>query len=377
MKWMDLALLSLKRPQSIDEGKKLKRAPVTARPATLGSICLRNSKDSLTTSCFELPVSLLLYSQLAVLILASAAKAQTAASTPSGGRVPFAVTEFQTFADAKAAVLDQISLAKSSIQLYTELLTDGDIVSSLYLAKFRKVDTIIMLGAAQANSYLSRLRDLKKQDVPVYLAPGDFPRTPRTAIIVDNNDPLFLDVTLDYRAHGSRFTLKQMSGVEGKQYRESFAAAVGRNIVPVGSSSLPQVGKARYQSSPGRPGLPSRPTFPARRYNPSHPEAQGAYRYQYKRGDVPSYVPKTLPKETIWQRKKREKEEGAHPVPSGPAQQPAVNGPPQIPQQHRGSADRPAAGKPPAPGISDQPADAADAPINSNPDNRLRNGWKQ
>src|SRR4051812_1521271 len=64
---------------------------------------------------------------------------------------------FESFSDLRNEVLDYISGATQRIWLVTPYLTDGEIVSALYVAQYRKLDVKVLLGRGKANSYMSRL----------------------------------------------------------------------------------------------------------------------------------------------------------------------------------------------------------------------------
>ncbi len=214
--------------------------------------------------------------------------------------------EFNSFADAKAYLLNQISAANESVQLYTEFLTDGEFISSLYLAKFRKIKTTVLLNPGQANHFLSRLRDLKKQEIDVYFSPRNFPRAPKTALLIDQNRVLFFDAALDYQTRGQRFIISELKAPEAALYRTTFADAVAQSIEPKSIWALPSVGRSRPQASPA---VNNRRNLPVQRYQSNHPETQGAYHYQTNRNaPIPTNIPRQLPKETIWQKKQRDLE---------------------------------------------------------------------
>src|SRR5688572_28404829 len=81
------------------------------------------------------------------------------------------VISFTTFAELRAYMLDAISGASKRIWLTTDYLTDGEIVSALYVARYRKLDVQVLFGRAKANFYMSRLAYLKNQNIPVFLQP--------------------------------------------------------------------------------------------------------------------------------------------------------------------------------------------------------------
>lgn len=213
---------------------------------------------------------------------------------------------FTNFADAKSVLLDQMGMAKVSIQLYTELLTDADIVSALYLAQYRKVNTTVMLGKANSQHFLSRLRDLKKQHIAVFEAPPQFPTQHRTVLAIDGQIPQVLDAPLDYRTRAKSFRIQTATSPQLELYRRFFGEILSTGVVPKDSPNLPKVGRA---SPTGGGAYRQRyPTRPA----PYNPEVKDAFRYQTVRGaPIPKDAAKVLPKETIMQKKERQRSDAS------------------------------------------------------------------
>ena len=82
--------------------------------------------------------------------------------------------DFQDFASFRQEILNLVGTAQTRIWLTTDFISDGEIVSALYLGKYRKLDVLTMLGKKKANSYMSRLNFFKAQGMDVYMRPQDF-----------------------------------------------------------------------------------------------------------------------------------------------------------------------------------------------------------
>jgi hypothetical protein len=74
---------------------------------------------------------------------------------------------FKKYSDQRAALLERIASSKQRIILSTSYLTDGDVASALYLAKYRKLNVQVRLGAKQQNGYMSRMSFLRQQQINV------------------------------------------------------------------------------------------------------------------------------------------------------------------------------------------------------------------
>ena len=94
----------------------------------------------------------------------------------TGPKPPTRQTETQVegFSALRHRLLETIAGARQRVWLTSEYLTDGEIVTALYLAHYRKLDVKVLLGRVKAQSPLSRLNYLKQQKVPVWLLPDSF-----------------------------------------------------------------------------------------------------------------------------------------------------------------------------------------------------------
>lgn len=77
--------------------------------------------------------------------------------------------------------------ANKEITVVSDFLTDGNIATALYLAKYRKVDVKVFLSKSKTKRYLSRYEYLTSQGVPVYFRPQNFPFKAKTLLKIDDN----------------------------------------------------------------------------------------------------------------------------------------------------------------------------------------------
>ena len=70
---------------------------------------------------------------------------------------PPAAIEFDSFASARSDLLSRIGGASKRIWISSNFLTDAEIVSSLYIAQYRKVQISVLIGKDKASHILSRL----------------------------------------------------------------------------------------------------------------------------------------------------------------------------------------------------------------------------
>lgn len=227
-----------------------------------------------------------------------------------------ATKEFDGFAAARNEVLAQIGGATKRIRVVTDFLSDGEIVTALYIAQYRKVNVQVLLGQGRATSALSRLNYLKAQNIPVWLRPRGFMQNQPTVLLVD--DKLYtLNAELDSMAKHRKFTMIQQpdSSVEG--FVESFDTATSTGVSPT-PRSTPLVGRPSGRSKTGLPYRPGPDGFePSRnRQNggehdsasAADPSKAGAYRYNRVKEKPTTGIPTKLPKTTILQDRERNRE---------------------------------------------------------------------
>ena len=221
---------------------------------------------------------------------------------------------WDNFADVRAEVLNAIGGAQRRIWLATDFLSDGEIVSALYVAQYRKLEVQVLLGRAKSNAYMSRLNYLKTQNIPVWLKPPGFePKLP-TVMLVDDL-LLTVDGELDFLARGRKFTVTTGNATHKDMFVANFPNAVQRAL-PAHARAVPLVGKARAATSQNH-GTVSKGSV----YRPDlsgGPTEVGGYKYNRVREAPPRGVPTKLPKTTIWQEREKNREnEQAQELPVG------------------------------------------------------------
>lgn len=89
------------------------------------------------------------------------------------------------FDDLRHNILELIGSGRKRVWLLTDYLSDGEIASALFLAKYRNLDVKVYLGRDSLNASGSRLPYLRGQSVPTYLRPRTGYTTP-TLLFVDS-----------------------------------------------------------------------------------------------------------------------------------------------------------------------------------------------
>jgi len=237
---------------------------------------------------------------LALSLAGQAVQAETKAPplAPAKVEAPAEPRSFTSFADLRGVLLDQISGATHRIWLATEYLTDGEIVSALYIAQYRKLDVQVLLGRAKANSYMSRLNYLKNQNVPVFLRPASLKLKHPTALLLD--DQLYwIDGELDFLARYRKFTLVPATSEEQQRFAAAFAKAAHMKL-PAVPRALPLVGHAHRRPAHHSAGYlaPPAPHYDAN-------DGSDAYTYSRRPTPRPEGVAAKLPKATKLEQRER------------------------------------------------------------------------
>lgn len=223
-----------------------------------------------------------------------------AEQSPDGG----GPRTFASFSEVRNAVLDAMAGATRRIWLNTDYLTDGEIVSALYVAQYRKLDVMVLLGRGKANGYMSRLNYLKNQNIPVYLKPDSFKTSKPTALLCDDR-LYYLDGELDFMAKVKKYTFDQPGAEEKERFIVAFAGAANLKV-PAVARAVPLVGRANPQnvrSSAGAAAAAGGRYLPQPVPTYSKTDASGAYTYDRRRDPRPDGVPANLPKSLKWQNK--------------------------------------------------------------------------
>lgn len=218
-----------------------------------------------------------------------------------------------SFADLRAEVLDAISGASKRVWLVTDYLTDGEIVSTLYLAQYRKLDVQVLLGRGKANHYMSRLSYLKNQNIPVFLKPDTFKPGHPTALLTDDR-LLLIDGELDFLAKVRQYTASIAPADRREAFQAAFASAANLRV-PAIPHQMPLVGKYNPNSriytpapSSGKGTVNANGTMTSAggsgqvvRSGPApRVDNSGAYVYDRAGAPRPNDVPAKLPKAVKW-----------------------------------------------------------------------------
>lgn len=214
---------------------------------------------------------------------------------------------FPDFSSLRAETLNLISGAKERVWLTTDYLTDGEIATALFLARYRKIDVQVLLGKHKARSYMSRLTYLNKQNVPVYLRPHQFRTPERTGLLTDNK-LLYVNGDLDSLGAQRTYTGIYADPDGVVSYGNAFAKAAQLQI-PAVPQKVPLVGTARggraYSSaSGGLEGEAPRTTV----RTPGSGTPRNGYIYNGVSDPRPAGVSTSLPKATKWEKQLRKSE---------------------------------------------------------------------
>jgi hypothetical protein len=245
----------------------------------------------------------------------------------------FSLKNTANFDELRHNVLELIGSSKKRVWLITDYLTDGDVVSALFLAKYRKVDVKVLLGRSKQNQYLSRLSYLKAQNIPVFTRPEHGFVAP-TLVFVDQK--LYtINRDLNSLARIGQAQIAQASPADVKNFVSWFRDALEYPEPAVVRPEM-QVGRSRNRPAESRQWTSPSET-PTPRYNG---EADGSYNYDRSSLSrrAPEGVPTQLPRVPVWQKNRDIKQKnppilplapnppdkGAQPEPSAPTPVEAV-----------------------------------------------------
>ncbi|MFW7379448.1 MAG: hypothetical protein ACOH5I_11615 [Oligoflexus sp.] len=255
----------------------------------------------------------------------------------------FAHNKAENFNELKHIVADLIGRAESRVILYTEFLTDGEISSALFLAQYRKIQTIVFLGGSSMNRYLSRLGYLKAQNIPVFVRPRQSQFREPTILLVDRHL---------YRISRDLDVLKKQVGAEIQLASPSWVNRFEAELVEALKNNKQAIPKPLPMV--GRPG-----SHPQSRQNVPidyQGDPDGTYNYDRaagRRKSVPAGVPTKLPKTTVFEQRQRMLE-NKQTSPSQTSEQ--VASPKNVSQQAPATIDIDLT---PSPGVDQKPEDAS------------------
>ncbi len=243
--------------------------------------------------------------------------------------------EFSEFSSLRTDVLSKIGGASKRIWVVTDFLSDAEIVSSLFIAQYRKLDISVLLGKDKASHILSRLNYLKQVNIPVSLRPKDFYAKYRSIIFIDNQ--IFgLNTSLDHMSKSGRYSLELLTAEQAADFENRFSEAAKLKNAPQ-MAPLPQVGRPRpnsryYKGSESsasvsqtpQKGTPSKQSDTSNApttigstersqaaSTPQNDEASkgsSGYRYRSQGNKAPEGLPTKLPRTTLRQQLDQERE---------------------------------------------------------------------
>lgn len=253
--------------------------------------------------------------------------------------------EFKDFSSLRSEVLTNIGKATKRVWIASDYLTDAEIVSSLFIAKYRKIDVSVLLGKDRATNILSRLNYLKQVNIPVALRPRDFFARYPTIFLID--EKLYgLSIPLDSMTRATRSSLELLSSDQLSDFLNRFNEAAKLQNAP-NMAPLPQVGRSRpnsrYYKNIESSSAGVQKTAPSRHQNQPYsekvtppasnsdklandstddgnnrqpsPSSDGStYRYRNRRQKPPEGIPTRLPKTTLRQELLRERERQRSPA---------------------------------------------------------------
>jgi hypothetical protein len=252
---------------------------------------------------------------------------------PSNSNTSPSKQDFQDFAGMRSELLTRIGGASKRILLVTDYLTDAEIVSSLHIAQYRKLQVSVLLGRERATNILSRLNYLKQVNIPVAIRPKNFQSTYSTMLLIDNS-LISINANLDHQVRQKKLTILGLAPETIAPFEAGFTEAANLNNAP-DMAPLPQVGRPRQKShyykapqtapaadrtpptgstavksgisssgeTPARPEVASKPKDAAT----SAESTEGVFRYKAIREKPSTGIPTKLPKTTIMQRRDRDR----------------------------------------------------------------------
>lgn len=218
--------------------------------------------------------------------------------------------QFDSVGELRNEVLHFIGNAERRIWMTTDYLTDGEIVTALTIARYRKIDVQVLLGRGKASLPTSRLGYLKNQGIPVFIKTGTFKPDSPTSLLIDEA-VYFIDGELDSLAKYKKFHFVLGANDQKVSYEASFAHAA-HVAIPANPKPIPLVGRPQQWSKPIRTNvqadLKAVPPQKSVQMFQSGVDNEGAYHYSNHSAPRPKDVTPTLPKIPIWQDRARKKE---------------------------------------------------------------------
>lgn len=215
---------------------------------------------------------------------------------------------YNSYSDAKSKIQELIGNAQKSIFLRSKLLTDGDVVMSLYIAKYRGIETKVILERQASSVYLSRYRDLMRQGIPTMLKDSGWRQSP-TSLVVDGK--LYeMTTPLDYRIAARSFEVSEGTDANLDLMLKDFSIPDSFRIAPPEKLPPPRLQKKSPVNSrvtgekDGTLVGTTTVEVPASELPEGNPNKPVGYRFKTERSPPPPGVELKLPRKTKWQLKK-------------------------------------------------------------------------
>jgi hypothetical protein len=251
----------------------------------------------------------------------------TSAQTP-GADAASQQSQFDDFRALRADLTAQIGGAGKRVWIITDFMTDADIVSSLYIAQYRKVQIKVMLGKEKAANILSRLNYLRQVNIPTGIRPRALLPGHSTVIVIDDN-AFSISTPLDYMTKVKKLTKSKLPAGDFAVLESAFQS-LDQNAPLPEATPLPQVGRAakRHKSPAQEPTATGRPIQTGQAQPLPEPEqprsgasktgdsgdkpsgtlmSNGSYRYRATKDKPSNGIPTKLPKTTIFQQREMER----------------------------------------------------------------------
>jgi hypothetical protein len=200
------------------------------------------------------------------------------------------------FHNLRFEMLNLIGGAAKRVWLVTDFLSDSDIVSALFVAQFRGLDTRVILGRKRARHPLSRLPFLQQQKIPTFIDMEGWPRPFKSALLTDHG-LIFMENSLDPQLRNVKLPPPNKANRSERLSFVSYFKGITSTTKKPRYQPLPAVGRARG----GRRRTSSRA-------NPStfsNNDVGNGYNYNRTRHNkkAPSGVPTRLPRRTVKQQR--------------------------------------------------------------------------
>ena len=94
---------------------------------------------------------------------------------------------FSTYKELKVYLIELISQAKERVYISTDLFADPDMATSLFVAKFKKRDVLVVLDPKRTSDYRSKVSFFLDNGISVYAREKSFHTKYKTLLIIDKN----------------------------------------------------------------------------------------------------------------------------------------------------------------------------------------------